>query len=214
MSTNDYAGKGTLPPELDQRVQAELSPGERLIWVGQPRPDLFRGQTIFLSVFGAVFGGFALIFFLVGAGMAAVFASLGGAAAGDAAGGLAGCFPLFFCLFSIPFLLIGGWMLLAPVWMPKRIRRVIYALTDRRTVLWEPNWFGGGYTVRSYTREGLGRMYRVDKVGAAGDLVFEEYYTTSTNTSGYTTSNRTQRGFLGIDRVREVEELVRLTLMA
>jgi hypothetical protein len=213
MSANDYAGKGTLPPELEERVHAELSGGERLVWLGQPRPDLYRGQTIFLSIFGAFFGGIALVMFLVGVGMAVAFAGFGGAAAGNAAGTFAGCFPLFFCLFTIPFMLIGGYLLFAPWWMPKRIRRILYALTDRRAVVFEPNWFGGGYTVRSYTREGLGRMYRVDRAGDAGDLVFEEYYTTSTNSEGYASSSRTQRGFMGIDRVREVEELVRLTLM-
>ena len=54
-------------------------------------------------------------------------------------------------------------MLTAPIWMPKRIRRIIYALTDRRALIFEPNWFGKAYTVRSYTAAGLGRMYRVDR---------------------------------------------------
>ena len=89
----------------------------------------------------------------------------------------------------------------------------MYALSDRRAILWEPYFFGSGYTVRSYTREGLGRLYRVDKNGDAGDLVFEEYYTTSTNSDGMSSTQRNQRGFMGIDRVREVEELLRLTLM-
>lgn len=213
MSTEEYAGKGTLPPELDQRVQSELAAGERLVWVGQPRPDLYRGQTIFLAIFGGCFGGFALVFFLIGLAMT-VAATGVGAGQGNGWGGAIGCFPLFFCLFSVPFLLIGGWMLFAPIWMPKRIRRIVYALTDRRALVWEPGWFRDRYTVRSYTREGLGRMTRVDRAGGAGDLVFEEYYTSSTNSDGYSSTTRNQRGFMGIDRVREVEELVRLTLMA
>ena len=89
-------------------------------------------------------------------------------------------------------------------------RRIHYALTDRRALIWEPGWFR--YTVRSYAREALGRMVRVDRTGGAGDLVFEEYYTRSTDSDGMSSTTRHQRGFMGIDGVREVEELVRLTL--
>ena len=101
----------------------------------------------------------------------------------------------------------------APLWMPKRIGRIVYALTDRRAIIWEPGWFSGQYTVRNYTREGLGRMYRTDRADGSGDLVFEEFYTQSSNSDGNVSTTRNQRGFLGIDRVREVEELLRLTLM-
>ena len=213
MSSQNYAGQGTLPPELEQRVQSELSGGERLVWVGQPRPDLYRGQTIFMAIFGAFFGGIALIRFLVGGAMAVAFGLAGGQGGGNPGADALGCFPLFFCLFTIPFMAIGGYMLCAPIWMPKRIRRILYALTDRRAILWEPYFFGSGYTVRNYTREGLGRMYRVDKRDGAGDLVFEEYFTTSTNSNGMSSTQRNQRGFMAIDRVREIDELVRLTLM-
>ena len=212
MSSNNYVGQGALPPELDQRVQAELSGGERLVYIGQPKPELYRGPTVFMMIFGGCFGAFALIFFTVGLVMTIIFAGSGAAAGGGGAGALAGCFPLVFCLFSLPFLLIGGYMATAPIWMPKRIRRILYALTDRRAVILEPNWFGKNYTVRSYTREGLGRMFRTDRGGDAGDLVFEEHYTTSTNSEGFYSTSRQQRGFMAIDRVRDVEELVRLTL--
>ena len=191
MTTNDYAGKGTLPPELEQRVQSELTAGERLVWIGRARPDLYRRQTVFLAIFGAIFGG-APLFML--------------------AKGLAAGAPLFPYLFTLPFLLIGGYLLTAPIWMPRRVRRIIYALTDRRTLIWEPGWFRDRYTVRSYTRESLGRMVRVDRAGETGDLVFEEFYTRSTDSDGASSTTRTQRGFMGVDGVREVEELVRLTL--
>ncbi len=212
MSSNNYVGQGTLAPELDQRVQSELSGGERLVYVGQPRPDLSRGSTLFLTIFGCCFGGFALIFFGVGAAMTVGFGVAGAAAAGNGVGGFAACGPLVFCVFSLPFLAIGGYLASASIWMPRRIRRTIYALTDRRAVVFEPNWFAKGYTVRSYTRDGLGRMYRVDRGNDAGDLVFEEFYTRGTDGQGFSTATRNQRGFLAVDRVRDVEELVRLTL--
>jgi hypothetical protein len=49
----------------------------------------------------------ALFIFSIGFVMTVGFAGFG-AAAGGAASGLAGCFPLFFCLFTVPFMLIGG----------------------------------------------------------------------------------------------------------
>jgi hypothetical protein len=68
--------------------------------------------------------------------------------------------------------------------------------------------------VRSYTGAGLRRMHRADRTNGTGDLVFEEIYSPSSYSSnGGTTGSRHQIGFLGIDRVREVEELLRLTLM-
>jgi hypothetical protein len=212
MSNQNYANQGTLAPELEQCVQSELSAGERLVWVGQPRPDMYRGSSVFLMIFGACFTTFALIFFLVGGGMALMFGVFGAAAAGNGAGGFAACFPLLFCLLSLPFLAVGVYMLTASIWMPKRIRRIIYALTDRRAVILEPNFFRKGWSVRSYSRDGLGNMYRVDKAHGAGDLVFEEYYTRSTNSQGFSSTHRNQRGFIAIDQVRDVEELVRLTL--
>ncbi len=212
MSTNAYAGEGTLPPELEQRVRSELTADERLVWVGRPRPDLYRGQTIFLSIFGAFFTAAALFIFGIGSVISLGFAGFG-AAAGGARGGLVGCFPLFFCLFTGPFMLIGVYMMTAPLWMPKRIARIGYALTNRRAIIWEPGWFANQYTVRNYTREGLGRMYRTDRADDAGDLVFEEFYTRTSDSDGNVSTRRNQRGFLGIDRVREVEELLRLTLM-
>ncbi len=212
MSSGNYVGQGTLPPELEQRVQSELSGGERLVYVGQPRPDLYRGQTACLSIFGLFFGGVA-VFMLAGGVMSMAFGRIGGGGgAANGVGAVSECFPLVFCLFTIPFIAVGAAMASAPLWMRKRIRRIIYALTDRRALIFEPNWFGQNYTVRNYTREALGRMYRVEKSDGAGHLVFEEYYTTSTNTDGMSSTQRNQRGFMAIERVRDVEELVRLTL--
>jgi hypothetical protein len=214
MHTNDYTGKDTLPPELDQRVRSELAADERLVWVGRPRWNLYRGSTIIMSIIGTVFGALALVIFSIG------FAGLG-AAVGGRAGGLDGCASLLFCLYTPLFMLIGGHLMTGPFWMPKRIRRTVYALTDRRAILWEPGWFAGQYTVRNYTREGLARIHRKDRADGAGDLLFEEFYTRSSfekfliRTIGdeNVSNTRILRGFICVDRVREVEELLRLTLL-
>ncbi len=110
MTPNDYAGKGTLPPELEQRVQSELSAGERLAWIGRARPDLYRHQMIFMAIFGAIFGGVPL-FILAKAFAAGVLR--------------------FQYLFILPFVLIGAYLLAAPIWMPLFRRRIHYAVHKR-----------------------------------------------------------------------------------
>ena len=66
--------------------------------------------------------------------------------------------------------------------------------------------------MRNYTAAGLGHVSRTERADGSGDLVFEEIttYASNSNGGGWQT---TRRGFMGIDRVRDVEELVRRTLL-
>jgi hypothetical protein len=201
--SEDYARTGDLTPELEARVKAELQPDERLVWVGQPRPDLFVRAAFFLVPFGLVFGGFAL-FWIVGSA-----AMMGGFGANQGFPGFLNFFPL--C--GVPFLLVGLAMVLSPIWLRRRARQTVYALTSKRAIIWEPGLVGS-VTVRNYSAAGLGRMTRTERADGSGDLVFEEFVTTSTNSEGYRTSTTNRRGFLGIDNVRKVEELIRLTLLS
>src|SRR5207237_9018675 len=109
-----------LPPDLAARVDAELAPGERLVWTGQPRPDLAARPAFCLLPFGIVFGGFAVVWMV----MAGVVT----------AGFLAPC--------GLPFLAIGIWLMFSPLWLRRMARNTAYGLTDRRAVVWEPGWFG------------------------------------------------------------------------
>src|SRR5262249_34904107 len=94
-----------------------------------------------------------------------------------------------------------------------------YALTNRRAVVWEAGWFG---TVRvySYTASALGKMQRRERADGSGDLVFEEIvsvgsqYVSQGQHGGHwqTSTSVTARGFLAIERVRDMEDLIRRTL--
>src|SRR5262245_34488753 len=109
-------GGSSLPEELDARVREELREGERLLWVGQPRPGRFVrqvGPSVFVGILRTAFRG---------------------------------------------------------TWDRKQ---VVYALTDRRAILWEPEPFGG-VAVRSYGPADLTELRRVEHPGDIGDLVFEE----------------------------------------
>ena len=180
----------SLPPELERRVADELAPGERLVWTGQPRPDLAMRPAGCLVPFGIVFAVFA-VFWMVGATVVT-------------GGFLAPC--------GLPFLGVGIALIASPAWLRRQARNTVYALTDRRALVWEPGWFGS-VTVRSYTAAGLGHMSRSERADGGGDLVFEEFSTTNYSNDG-PRSYTTRRGFLGIDRVRAVEELVRQTLLS
>src|SRR5260370_1371922 len=87
--------------------------------------------AFFLVPFGLLFGGFAVFWV--------------GSAAFLGAEGVGG----FFACFGVPFVLVGLALVLSPVWLRKKAANTVYALTDRRAVLWEPGWFGA-VTVRSY----------------------------------------------------------------
>jgi hypothetical protein len=150
----------------------------------------------FLVPFGLFFGGIAVAWMIIASSL------LG-------AGGLG---SLFAC-FGIPFAVIGLGFVLSPVWLRRKAANTVYALTDRRAVLWEPGWFGT-LTVRSYAAEGLGRMSRRERSDGAGDLIFEEFITHTTDSHGHPIATTHRRGFLCIDHVREVEDLVRRTLLS
>lgn len=185
MSTND----ADLSPELADRVARELTPDEKLIWAGQPRPDLMARAAWFLVPFGLVFAGFAVFWMIM---------------AGVMTGGLmAPC--------ALPFIAIGLGMVASPVWLRSLARKTLYALTDRRALVWEPS-FWGTTTLRQYTAAGLGHLTRVERSDGSGDLVFEEFTTVNRSGNGTSTST-TRRGFLAIDRVHEVEHLIRQTLL-
>jgi hypothetical protein len=188
-----------LPPEVAARVESELRDGECLIWAGQPRPDLYAKGSGCLVVFGIIFTGFAVLWLITTFGIG--FLLVG---AGDRAVEIAGIPFLVFGLFGLPFLLIGVGLLTAPFWNRKWARKVCYLLTDRRALTWEPTIFGG-VTVRSFSRDGLGSITRHENPDGSGSLVFHEYRTSDGDVS--------TRGFIHIDQVRCVEELVRRTLL-
>jgi hypothetical protein len=187
----------TLTPEQEARVQSELQGNERVLWVGQPRPDLAARKSWFLVPFGCVFAGFAVFWILMAGGIGMM---------GGGAPGIFACFPLF----GLPFVAVGVWMMMSPVWLRGFARRTIYAVTDRRALLWEPGGFGG-VTLRSYTPSALGRMVRTENPDGSGDLIFEEFYTYSHGRYG-AQSHLNRRGFLCVDQVRDVENLIRSAL--
>src|SRR5262245_48419259 len=109
-----------VPSDLADRVAGEVSPDERLVWIGQPRLDLAVRPAYFLVPFGIVFTGFALVWIVV-----AFLITFGI---------LAPC--------GLPFIAVGVALIVSPVWLRAMARKTVYALSDRRAIIWQPSWFG------------------------------------------------------------------------
>ena len=186
--------------ELDARVRSELRDGERLVWVGRPRLRRFAKQATPIVLFGIPWTAFAL-FWMAGAS---------GLLFGGAKGGPPAAFNLFFPLFGAPFVLVGFGMLSAPIWMRRIAKRTAYAITDRRAIVLAARW-NGAYEVRSYEPGDLRRMTRVQHADGGGDLVFDRQHFVAE--PGDARPDPRPFGFLGIDRVREVEEIIRNALL-
>jgi hypothetical protein len=192
-----------LPEDLDNRVRSELRHGERLVWTGQPLPKRFMRASVPIVLFGIPWTAFAVFWMAGASGLL-----FGGGGAGPRGDAFFICFPLF----GVPFVLVGLGMLSSPFWMYRRAKRTCYALTDQRAIVWVARW-PRSTEVRSFKPSDLGKMSRRDYADGSGDLIFEEFLYMTRDCDGDLQSQRTERGFLGIADVREVEELVRRTLL-
>src|SRR5687767_12779243 len=91
-------GDAEVSPDLVSKVQAELDPDERLLWVGQSLPGHMARRAIPLVFFGIPFTAFALFWMFMASGWMFV--------GGPQDYGMCfffSCFPLF----GIPFIIIG-----------------------------------------------------------------------------------------------------------
>ncbi|MEJ5277038.1 MAG: hypothetical protein WHU94_14100 [Thermogemmata sp.] len=195
-----------LPEELDCRVHSELRHDERLIWTGRPKPSRFMWSSIPIFLFGIPWTAFAVFWMAMASRM--LFDEAGGNRP-EGVDVFFTCFPLF----GVPFVLIGLGMLSSPFWMYRSAQHTCYALTNQRAIIWAAGWFGG-IEVRSFKAADLVKLTRREYADGSGDLVFEVSVTEIRDNDSYLHFHRTVRGFLGIENVREVEELVQRTLLA
>ena len=101
---------------------------------------------------------------------------------------------LFFLLFGL-----GG--LSSPFWMRRKATSTVYAITDQRSMSIEG---ATSITVRSYRPSDIAGIERTEHPDGSGDLVF------LTERHGDTDADRHtgQQGFLAIDDVRHVQQLI------
>jgi hypothetical protein len=179
-------GISALPPHLQPRLMAELRPGEMLTWVGQPRPGRFMRK------------GFLLWFFFVPWTAFGVYWM--GGASGFRMPEFKGGWD-FFPLFGLPFILIGIGGLVSPFWLLRKARSIIYALTNERAITIEGS---RSITVISYRPADIIRIERIEHRDGSGDLILiSETYKDSEGDQQIR-----KRGFMAIDDVRKVAQLV------
>ena len=186
-----------LPEPLAQRLRAELQPGEILLWTGRPDPALAaRPAWTFTLIGGAMLIPTTIIAGVIGIVVVAVaFATRSPCLA----------------LALLPFLAVFAIILLLLATLPFRARQLaqntIYALTNRRAILWQKGLWN--FQVRSFTPQQLGAMQRTERPDGTGDLIFEQL-------PYHDEHGRHLRsvGFTALARVRDVEDLIRATLLA
>src|SRR5215216_6392607 len=172
----------TIDYESQQMAQAELESGEQLLWHGRPGGRRFILGSIPIVLFGIPWTAFSLFWMAAASGF--LFTKSGN-----------GIFSLF-ALFGVPFVLVGFGMLGSPYWAYRKMKRTVYALTNRRALIITG---GRSKTIRSYSSKDIGVIERTERANGKGDIYFA---TVEGNKS-------TQRiGFLGISDARRVERLL------
>lgn len=102
--------------EIAEPIRAHLSPGEQILWAGVPRKGIvFRGSDVFVIPFSMLWTGFAVFWLMAAAASGA---------------------PLPFVLFGVPFVLVGGYMVIGrfavEAWQREH---TFYALTAERVLI-------------------------------------------------------------------------------
>lgn len=183
-----------LDPALRDLAEAELRGDERVAWAGQPVFRWLSAGVLVPTLFAVPFTGFA-VFWIVGAAYVT--------STSPAGRGPWSLFPLF----GIPFVLIGFGLFTTPYWLARSMRRTVYLVTDRRAIVLGGRLFGGTRS-RSFEPDQVARMERNERGDGSGDLIFE----VRTQRRG-TDVSTVRHGFLSVARVREVEDVLRRTLL-
>ena len=178
-----------LPLDLQEMVNRELEPGERIVWMDMPIPRFFTPVSTGAFLFGIPWTAFAL-FWTAGAAW--------GVSHSDPGTGLFRLFPLF----GVPFILVGLGMLSSPLWAYRRAKHSVYVITDRRAIT-----LTGirSTTIRSYSPEQLHTIHRREKRDGTGDVYFERR--TWKDSEGDSRSE--DIGFLRIHNPREIERMLK-----
>ena len=176
-----------LSPELRALVDDELDRDEKIVWLGRPDPTAAGRGYLPLQLFAIPWTAFSIFWIGMASGWKVPDFKQG---------------PDFFPLFGLPFLLIGVGMLTAPLWGKRLARKSVYALTNRRAIIFKKEF--SGMSIRSFKPDQLRSLERKQHADGSGDLVFTQEVTG--NSEGGPHIGKV--GFLAVANVKQVEDLV------
>lgn len=177
-----------LPETVQARIRAELDAGESVRWADQPVPTFFLITSIAPFLFAIPWTAFAFFWICGASGFKIPDFSKGGFS--------------FFPLFGIPFVLIGLYLLSAPLRDYGRMRKMIYVVTNKRAIII-------GREVRSFFPKQLENCVRRDRRNDMGDVLFVDLPLAVVLAERQSNSAAVPRGFINVRNPREVERHVR-----
>jgi hypothetical protein len=190
-----------LPPAMEAQIQLELGAGERLVWAGRAHPHPTLGRRLLPISLGCFPTAASL--FLLGLVFSLSPPLVKGQGIPDN-----DLFVIWTVFMGVIAMGIGVTLTVVVLVEHARVRRICYALTNRRAIVWRPAQGTKGLEVRSFWPADLNTVYRIDRGDGSGDVVFHEV------TTALGPRHQTFRqGFLGVWHVRHVEELLRQTLL-
>jgi hypothetical protein len=115
-------------PDSMQAIQPELTPGEQVLWAGQPSTSvIFHKQDLLLIPFSLLWGGFAIF--------------MGASAIGLVGHQRQGTPDGMFGLFAAAFVLIGQYFIWGRfIYAAWKKQRTHYAVSDRRVIVVQDGW--------------------------------------------------------------------------
>jgi hypothetical protein len=174
---------------LPREIAALLAPGEKVLWLGRPRPYVFmlRGLTnLAYGVTWSVLGAFW-------------YHGAGGIGRYSAFQGWWRLTPLF----SLPFILAGFSFFFAPIRLGARARRTWHLVTNRRVFLAEARK-GSIPHLCVFTRENLAALQVRKRSGGLEDLLFSRRAQENPHLVP-----RLEAGFFGVENGERALEAIR-----
>jgi hypothetical protein len=168
--------------EAQQTAQAQLEPGERLLWYGKPDPKRQLVGAFAIMLFGIPWTAFAVFWTAAASGLIWGEERIG--------------WLSLFGLFGVPFVLVGLGMLTSPYWMYRQAQGTVYMLTNRRAAI-----ISGlrSRKIQSFAGPDIDLIERTERANGKGDVMFA-------TVAGNKSPQRI--GFLGIADARRVERLL------
>ncbi len=197
MSTlSDFIADATR--EDAQRLGDALLRGEQLRWAVRPVPTAWTRNTRAMRLLAPLMLAFMAFWTYAALGLPTSWEELMAPNPGDS----------LLAWFSIPFWLAAFWALSTPWQQKRRMRRAVYAVTDRRALIIEKNFIG--WKTRAYPLTPALVLERQKHESGRGDLIFEEKV--HTDSDGH--DHRSWHGFFNLPDLERAESELEAALRA